>query len=369
MMRANLATALVLALLLLYPGRAAAESPGRLVSKGNKSYRAQDYDKATEYYEKASVEAPESPIIYFNIGAVLYRTEEYQRARERFEEAALASRDLSLEGKAWYNIGNCAFKQGERQLDDDLEKALEFYEESVRFYMTALEKDPGLEDAAHNLEVARLVIKDLLDRIKEQQEMMKEQQERMKEVVDSLLALIEREEKAIGSSGDLAADQMRKPEGWKKRLGKVTEDQDGIRGGTEAVQQKLGELFPAETPEPVAAAQSHLDTSLVDQADALASLSAENPNQAVPGQERALAQMKKALEKLTEGGDQPQQDQQGEQNQQPDQQQPQQQQEQQAQQDQKPKDETAQAILDEEKENKKKRQRASGGYRAVDKDW
>lgn len=366
MKRAYLFAALVAALILIQAGSAAADSPGRLVSKGNKSYRAQDFEKAVEYYEKASVEAPESPIVAFNIGGVLYRTEEYQRARERYEEAALKSRDLSLEGKAWYNIGNCAFRQGERQLDDDLEKALEYYEESVRFYMTALEKDPGIEDAAHNLEVARLVIKDLLDRIQQQQEMMKEQQERMKEVVDSLLALIEREEQAVGNSGNLAADQLRKPEGWKKRLNNVKEDQEGIRGGTQAVQQKLGELFPQEIPEPVAAAQSHLDTSLVDQDDALANLGGENPNGAVPGQERALDQMKKALEKLTEGGDQQQQNQQGKQEQQQPQQQ---QQEQQAQKDQKPKDETAQAILDEEKDNKKKRQRGSGGYRAVEKDW
>ena len=101
---AHLLAAHIAALILIHAGGAAADSPGRLVSKGNKSYRAQEYDKAVDYYEKASVEAPESPIVTFNIGGVLYRTEEYQRARERYEEAALKSRNLSLEGKAWYNI-------------------------------------------------------------------------------------------------------------------------------------------------------------------------------------------------------------------------------------------------------------------------
>jgi tetratricopeptide (TPR) repeat protein len=344
-----------------------ADSPGGLVSKGNRSFERGEFEQATGYYDRASVRAPESPVVAFNLGNVFYRTGEYSRARERFEDAALKTRDLALEAKAWYNMGNCAFREGERQTDSDLEKALEQYKESVQFYMTALEKDPDLEDAAHNLEVARLVIKDLLDKIKQQQEMMQEQQERLQEVVDSLLALTERQEQAIGTAGGLAQEQARKPNGWRERLTKLERKQDGIHNGTAAVGRKLEELFPGDQrPQPVQEALSHLDTAAVETEEALADLSAEDPSGAMPDQELALEQLKRALEKLTEG-QQPPQDQQGPQQQQEQaqQQEPQQQEQEQRQ----PQDETAQGILEEEKENRKRRQRASGGYRAVDKDW
>ena len=39
-----------------------ADSPGRLVSKGNREYRKKAYAKALDLYDKASVKAPESAI-------------------------------------------------------------------------------------------------------------------------------------------------------------------------------------------------------------------------------------------------------------------------------------------------------------------
>jgi len=190
--------AVISAVLLFVTGTATADSAGKLVSRGNRSYEKGDYEKAVEYYEKASVREPESPMIAFNLGNVYYRKQEFDKARDYFEEAALRARDLSLEARAWYNMGNSVFNEGGRQTDSDIEKALKLYEESVRFYSTALQKDPGFDDAAYNIEVARLVIKDLLDRIRKQQEQQKAQQEEMKEAVDSLVALIERERDVVG---------------------------------------------------------------------------------------------------------------------------------------------------------------------------
>ena len=136
-----------------------ADSAGRLVNKGNDSFDRGDLDAAAEYYDLASVKIPESPIVEFNLGNVEYMRGDFAAARSRFEAAALKSRDLTLEAQALYNIGNCAFRQGQRQADSDLEKALEFFKESVEYYSAALEKEPGMPDAAHNLEVARLLIK------------------------------------------------------------------------------------------------------------------------------------------------------------------------------------------------------------------
>ncbi len=349
-----------------------AQSPGRLVKKGNGSFDEGDFDKAVEYYEKASVKAPESPIIAFNMGNAFFREEDFGMAREYYEEAALQTKDLILEAKAWYNLGNTAFREAERQLDSDFEKALEFYEESVNYYETALEKNPELHDAAHNIEITRLIIKDLLDRIKKQQEAMKEQQERLGEIVDSLLALAEREGKAIGKSTDLSQSQQNRGMDWAKRLGGLEGDQTGISDGTREVKGRLDSLFAMQRPPQVDSAQAHLDTSLVNQGDALRDIAKQDPAAAAREQEKALGQIQSAIEKLTEGEGQQQQQQEqpGDQQQAQQEQQEPQQQDQQQQERQAPRNETARAILDEEKENKKKRRaQASRGYRAVEKDW
>jgi hypothetical protein len=128
-------------------------------------------------------------------------------------------------------------------------------------------------------------------------------------------------------------------------------------------------------------ALAHLDSSIVDQEGAIADLDARDPGKAAGGQQGSLDQMRKALEKLTEGqGDnkdqQQKQDQKDQQQQQKDQQQQQQQEPQQPQQDQQQqqkeqqvRSETAKDILDQEKENREKRKEAASGYRKVDKDW
>jgi Ca-activated chloride channel family protein len=372
----NLARAAwVAAALLLAARQAGAESTAGLVSRGNKSYAKEQYDTAIEYYDKASVRSPESAIIAFNTGNAYFRKGDYARARELFGSATLNAKDLSLEAKAWYNTGNCAFREGERQVDSDLEKALGLFQESVQLYTTALEKDPGLLDAAHNIEVARLLIKDLLDRMQKQKEQMERQQGRLEAIADSLRALIGREEQAAERSKRLERAPEKGTEEWKADLKGAEGAQDGIAGGTTSVRDSLAAFFPKDAPPPVQQASSHLDSSLVDQYDALENLSRQAPGSAAPQQERGLDQLRRALEALMQGkgGEDQQQSwkQQGQQQEQkPGQQQEQQQGQQQEQKlEQKPRDETAREILDEEKENRKNRQEGAQGYRPVDKDW
>lgn len=350
-----------------------ADSAGKLVRRGNDSFDRGDLDRAAEYYELASVKIPESPIVEFNLGNVEYMRGDFAAARGRFEEAALKSRDLSLEAQALYNIGNCAFRQGQRQADSDLEKALEFFKESVEYYSAALEKEPGMPDAAHNLEVARLVIKDLLDAIKKQQEQMKEQQEKLREVVDSLQAVMKRQDAALGRSLDISGSQERGTSAWNGKVDGVRDDQTSIAGSTGEVSGMLTDLFKDQQPEQVVQALSHLDSSLVDQEGALNDLKEQRPDAAAGDQQNSLEQMRKALEKLTEGDgqnqDQQQQGQQDQQQQQQQQQEPQEPQQDQQQKEQQSRSETAKDILDEEKKNREKRKQAASGYRKVDKDW
>lgn len=357
-------SAIVVIMLFLASGQVYADSAGKLVSKGNREYDGDNYEKAAVYYEKASVKLPESPIIAFNLGNVLYRKDDFSGAREYFEDAALKTRDISFEAGAWYNMGNCAFGEAGRQADSDMEKALEFYKESVSFYATALEKDPGLTDAAHNMEITRLYIKDLLDRIKKQQEQMKEMQEKMKEVVDSLSAATGRQQGALDKSLELDGGE------GQGQMDRLAGDQEEIGESTGSVRDRLRELFPGEQPEPVRQASSHLDSAIVNQDDAVDGLSAKEPDSAAVDQEKALSQMKKALEILTQGDNQDQNGQEEKQDRQGEQEQKEQQPPEQQQKQEQAGSETARGILEEEKENRKKRkQQVAGGYKKVDKDW
>ncbi|MBU8922328.1 MAG: VWA domain-containing protein [Bacteroidales bacterium] len=358
---------------------AMAESAGSLVSKGNSSFDSGEFEKALGFYEQASVRSPESPIVAFNLGDVYYRMEDYAKAREKFQEAAMKTRDLSLEARAWFNTGNCAFNEGTRQTDSDMEKALQAYQESVGFYQTALEKDPQLTDAAHNMEIARLIIKDLMDKLQKQKEAMEKQQEKLKAVVDSLVAAIKRQEKVMKNSLVLDDDGQKIAAGWKENVAAEESAERDVRSSTVSVKDRLSELFQDEIPEPVQQASSHLDSAIVNQDDAVVDLANAEPGTSAVDQEQALIQMKKALEKLTKnddqkqkGQDKDQKDQQQQDQQQQDQkgdQKPPDQQDQQMKQ-QPPRNETARAILEEEKENRKKRkQQAGSGHKKVEKDW
>ena len=376
--RRAMLTALVAVIIpaLLIPSGASAESPGRLVKKGNRAYRSGEYDAAAQLYDLASVRLPESPVLEFNQGNVLYMKEDFEGARERFQEAALKSRDLLLEALAWYNSGNCAFRQGQRQADSDIEKALSYLREAVDFYSTALEKDPGLADAAHNLEVTRLTIKQLLDRLKEMQEQMKQQQDKLRAVVDSLLSALDRQEDALSEAESLGDAVDRTTPEWKRQLGELAGDQRDISKSTASAAGRLSELFPGEQPDQVRQAAAHLDTAMTAQGDAAGDLGEGSTTDAMPHQRLAADKIRDAVEELTRGeGQQGQQEQQqqqqaGQQQQQQGEEPQQESGDQQVQKDEEHRSETARGIIDQEKENRKKRrEQGAEGYRKVDKDW
>ena len=141
-------------------------SPTSLIDKGNRAFQQGSYDEALIAYEAASIEAPESPHIYFNKGTIFYMQGDYQKATDMFEQAALKTKDLAFEARAQFNLGNCAFRESLRQRDSDLKKSVEQLERSIYYYKKAFELDPELQDAAHNIEVARLIMKQLLDEVK-----------------------------------------------------------------------------------------------------------------------------------------------------------------------------------------------------------
>jgi len=185
--------------------------------------------------------------------------------------------------------------------------------------------------------------------------------------------VMKRQDTALGGSLDLSGSLEKGTPGWNGKVDGIRDDQTSIAGSTGAVSGMLTDLFKDQQPEQVVQALSHLDSSIVVQEKAINNLKESMPGDAASGQQDSLDQMKKALEKLTEGEgenkDQQQQEQQDQQQQQ--QQEPQEppQDQQQQQKEQQARNETARDILDEEKKNREKRKKAASGYRKVDRDW
>jgi Ca-activated chloride channel family protein len=131
-------------------------------------YAENNYNQAINQYDQALVESPAAAEPKFNKADSYYRLDDLANAISSFTQVATESKDMKLVEKAKYNLGNCHFQQGSKQKDSDLQKALDEYKTSIGYWRQVLDMDPKNEKAAKNIEVARLIIKDLIDQINKQ---------------------------------------------------------------------------------------------------------------------------------------------------------------------------------------------------------
>lgn len=168
-MNAKKFNTIVIVLLMVLPAGAAwAVSAQTSVRSGNKMYTDGNYNQAINQYDQALVESPAAAEPKFNKADSYCRLDDLANAITSFTQVATESKDMGLVEKAKYNLGNCHFQQGTKQKDSDLQKALDEYKTSIGYWRQVLDMDPKNEKAAKNIEVARLIIKDLIDQINKQ---------------------------------------------------------------------------------------------------------------------------------------------------------------------------------------------------------
>ena len=342
------------------------------------AYLAGEYDKAFSAYEEASVSAPESPIIYFNKGGTLYQMGDYGAATDAFEMAALKTKDPLLEVKSRYNLGNCAFREAERQQDNDLNKALEALTKSIQHYQEALKLAPEFVEAAENIEVARLMMKNILDAINKQKEAAQQQQEAMEQAAKKIEELIEKQQQALDRNQQLDDEKRSKgdSETLRQQVQDLAKEQRNLQAETEELAQNMPNPAGQQSLSEETPTEKHLKNAEKEQNAASEHLEENRTSEAKPNQEKALKELKEALESLKEdqkSGGQQQEQQQGNQQEQEGvspEEAPQDPGEQQELAAEAQLMEDAHDILDEEKKNRERRQmQAAGIYRDVDKDW
>jgi hypothetical protein len=353
-------------------------STGKDIKKGNEYYHQKNYRKALEYYEKAAVSNPESPYIYFNKGTALFKDKKFLKAKEQFQQSASKTRDLNLEAKANYNAGNCTFMEGERHKGSDLEKAINLYRESIVFYKRSLQFDETLEEAAHNIEVTRLIVRDLLDKLKQQQEKNKEQMEKQKKIIEKLQKIARDENRILSYTKDLAKEKKEKgiTNLLKQNLKTMVKDQQATLEETKSASQDISEMSqqisknqqPAPGS-PLEKAKKHVDNAANFEDLAINNLKKRDPDAASVNEKDALDEIIKAIKELTNPDQQQGSQQKKEQPQ--DQKSKDQQDKKEKEKEQKQKQKAA-SIIEDEKAKKKKRdkdKRAQARYYAPKKDW
>ena len=154
-----------------------ADAAREAVSEGNGLYAQGKFDEAIGKYDQALADSPKASEAKFNKAASYYRLDDLAKAMDLYKEVAAQSRDMRMVTKAKYNLGNCHFQQGVKQRDSDLKKAVEELKTAITNWRSVLDIDPKNEKAAKNIEVARLMIKDILDQIKKQQEQQQDQKD------------------------------------------------------------------------------------------------------------------------------------------------------------------------------------------------
>jgi Ca-activated chloride channel family protein len=167
-LKRDLCCVFVLLLAVLAAGASAA-TPREMLTQGNGLYGDGRYTEAINKYNEALVEQPQAAEPKFNKANSYFKLDDLGEAMDLYQEVAAQSKDMNLVAKAKYNLGNAFFQRGVKQRDSDLQKAVEDMKTSITHWRQVLDLDPKNEEAAHNIEVARLTIKDILDQIKKQQ--------------------------------------------------------------------------------------------------------------------------------------------------------------------------------------------------------
>jgi Ca-activated chloride channel family protein len=141
----RLTAMLTLALALVIPQHARAESPASKNNKGNRLFNQGKFEEAEKAYIAAQGDDPGKPEILYNLGNSLIKQKKYQEGVRSLAQS-MGKGDKAIKEKGWYNTGDALFAMGN-------------YKDAADSFIQALRMDPHDMDAKHNLELALLKLK------------------------------------------------------------------------------------------------------------------------------------------------------------------------------------------------------------------
>ena len=156
------ATAIVALLVMFLSSSVFATAPGL------DAYRSGKFEDAYGQFQQTLKTNPESRAedkLQFDSGAAAYKLKDYSKAMESFSQALL-SRDLGLQSKGHYNLGNTLYQRGEAQKGDD--KKLSDWTNALDHYEQTLKIEPQNKEAKDNYDYVKKKIEELKNKKQDQ---------------------------------------------------------------------------------------------------------------------------------------------------------------------------------------------------------
>ncbi len=130
-------------------------------------FQSRQYDLALREYERLLGERPGDSRLLYNAGTAAYKAGQYETARKYLNDA-LASPDLDLQEKAYYNLGSTLYRIGDDT--QNTQQRQQSWEQSLRHFDSALKLDTRDEDARFNRELVRSQLEELKKQQEQQQQ-------------------------------------------------------------------------------------------------------------------------------------------------------------------------------------------------------
>lgn len=162
----NLTETVAILLLLALPG-AAWGSPASAL----REYNQGNYQDAFRDYNQLLEKKKDDPRLHFNAGAAAYQSHQFEEATKQLN-AALASPDLQLQQRAYYNLGNSLYRMGQQM--PDASKKQEAWENAVKQYESASKLNQQDSDAKFNQQF----VQQQLEELKKQQQQQQSQSDK-----------------------------------------------------------------------------------------------------------------------------------------------------------------------------------------------
>jgi Ca-activated chloride channel family protein len=137
---------------------------------GLKAYRDGKFEDAYGHFQEALKTHPQSRAedkLQFDSGAAAYKLKDYSKALESFSQALL-SRDIGLQSKSHYNLGNTLYQRGEAEKSD--EKKLSDWTNALDHYEQTLKAEPQNKEAKENYDYVTKKIEELKNKKPPQQQ-------------------------------------------------------------------------------------------------------------------------------------------------------------------------------------------------------
>ncbi|HEX4264087.1 MAG TPA: VWA domain-containing protein [Verrucomicrobiae bacterium] len=127
-------------------------SAGASPASALNDYKAGKFTDAQKEFERLAETNSADARLVFDAGDAAYRATNYDEALKCFT-AALASPDVKLQQKSYFNIGNAQYRLGENA--KDLDGVQQQWEQAIKSFQNAVVLDTNDVDAVHNLEFTK----------------------------------------------------------------------------------------------------------------------------------------------------------------------------------------------------------------------